>query len=172
MKTPYSKKWELSISAIKVSENPTFPNGAKSQYYFDSKPAYLDSFNPFIQIPKNGGIEIYGIILHQIKYEIIDNLLMGPCDRSLYDTVSLFINDKYYFKLTPDAYVLDIGMGDKCFIPFLYNNDDYWVLGEPFFRNFYSVFDAQKGVIGLAPSVHAPHATITKGQLPADKLPT
>lgn len=112
------------------------------------------------------------MILHEIKYEIVDGLLMGPCDKSKYATVSLFINDKYYFKLTPDAYVLDIGQGDRCFLPFLYNNEDYWVLGEPFFRNFYSVFDAQKGVVGVAPSLHAPHATITKGQLPADKLPT
>lgn len=30
LKTPYSKKWELSINAIKVGENPTFPNGAKT----------------------------------------------------------------------------------------------------------------------------------------------
>ena len=52
-------------------------------------------------------------MLHEIEYEIIDGLLMGPCDRSKYDTISLFVNDKYYFKLTPDSFVLDIGKGDK-----------------------------------------------------------
>lgn len=49
------------------------------------------------------------MILHEIKYEVMDGLLMGPCDLSKYSTISLFVNDKYYFKLTPDAYVLDIG---------------------------------------------------------------
>ena len=45
------------------------------------------------------------------------------------------------------------------------------MLGEPFFRNFYSVFDASKGVVGFAPSKHTPSASIEKGKAPADMMP-
>lgn len=171
LKTPYAKEWQVSVSAIKLGEGPTFPNGAKRAYYFDSKPAYLDSFSPYIQVPRSGGIQLYSLILHEIQYEVVDGLLMGPCDKSLYDTVSLYVNDKYYITLTPDSFVLDIGQGDKCFLPFRYNNEDHWVLGEPFFRNYYSVYDVQKGIIGVAPSANSPNASITEGEVPGDKLP-
>lgn len=170
-KTPYDKQWQLSISAMKVGEKAEFPNGSKRAFYFDSKPAYLDTFSPYIQVPKSDGIQLYSLILHEIQYEVVDGLLMGPCDKSLYSTVSLYINDKFYVTLTPDSFVLDIGQGDKCFLPFRYNNEDHWVLGEPFFRDYYSVYDVQKGIIGLAPSVHSPKASITEGKVPVDKLP-
>merc|ERR1712167_312167 len=96
---------------------------------------------------------------------------MGPCDKSKYRAIELFINDKYYFKMSPDSFVLDIGQGDKCFLPFLYTNADYWVLGEPFFRNFYTVYDVQKGIIGIAPSANISDAAIVEGKAPADELP-
>lgn len=171
IKTPYAKEWQMSISGLKVGSKPAFPNGAKAAYHFESKPAYLDSFSPYIQVPKSGGTQLYALILHEIEYEVVDGLLMGPCDTSKYDSVSLFINDEYYFQLTPESFVLDIGQGDKCFLPFLHNNEDYWVLGEPFFRNYYSVYDVQKGLIGVAPSVDYPGASIDRGQAPGDELP-
>lgn len=124
-----------------MGEDGTFPNGAKSAYSFASKPAKLDSFSPYIQVPRTGGIQLYSMILHQIQYEVVDGLLMGPCDKSQYSSVSLYVNDQFYLTLTPDSFVLDIGQGDKCFLPFRVNQQDHWVLGEPFFRSFYSVFD-------------------------------
>ena len=43
----------------------------------------------------------------------------------------------------PESFVFDVGRGDQCFLPFAYNDEDTWVLGQPFFRNFYTVFDDQ-----------------------------
>jgi len=83
-----------------------------------TKVAYLDSFSPYIYVPKSEGVQIFSLMLHEITYSVVDGLLMGPCDKSKYDTISLFINDRYYFKLSPESYVLDIGYGDKCFLPF------------------------------------------------------
>ena len=162
LKTPYAREWQVSISAIKVGDG-LFSNGAKSAFAFDSKPAYLDSFSPYIQVPKTGGIALYALILHDIEYEVVDGLLMGPCDKSKYRPVSLLVNAKYFFKLSPDSFVLDIGQGDKCFLPFLTSNEEHWVLGEPFFRNYYSVYDVEKGLIGIAPSIDSPEASIHEG---------
>lgn len=72
--------------------------------------------------------------------------------------------------MTPEAYVIDIGFSDQCFIPFKSNRYDYWVLGEPFFRNFYTVFDDSKGIVGVAPSVNYFNAQITEGIVPNDPL--
>ena len=80
-------------------------------------------------------------MLHGVKFEVIDGMLVGPCDRPQYHNISLFVNDQFYFKMTPEAYVLDVGHEDDCFIAVGYNDKDEWVLGEPFFRSFYSVFD-------------------------------
>lgn len=169
LKTPYAREWQVSISAMKVGNGP-FPNGAKSAYSFEPKPAYLDSFSPYIQVPKNGGSALHALILHDVEYELVDGLLMGPCDKSKYRSVSFLVNDKYFFELTPESFVLDIGQGDKCLLPFVNSNEDYWVLGEPFFRNYYSVYDVEKGLVGVAPSVNAPKAKIYEGKAPADIL--
>jgi len=48
-------------------------------------------------------------MLHGIDYRVVDGILMGTCDLSVYHTISLFINDKHYFKLQPESYVIDIG---------------------------------------------------------------
>lgn len=45
------------------------------------------------------------------------------------------------------------------------------MIGEPFFRNFYAVFDDSKGVVGLAPSINFLHAGIIEGVVPNDELP-
>jgi len=44
------------------------------------------------------------------------------------------------------------------------------VLGEPFFRSFYTVFDDGKGIIGMAPSAKFTHASIVEGSPPNDEL--
>ena len=96
--------------------------------------------------------------------------MFGPCDINLYNSITLFFNDRYNVKLMPESFVIDIGDREKCFIPFSYNQEDYWVIGEPFFRNFYTIFDDARGMIGIAPSVNFVHASITEGVVPNDEL--
>jgi hypothetical protein len=96
---------------------------------------------------------------------------MGPCDLNKYQSINLFINDQFYFKLVPESFVIDIGMRGKCFIPFMFNDDDTFVLGQPFFRNFYTVFDDTKGIVGMGPSVNFLHTSIVQGVVPNDELP-
>jgi len=100
-----------------------------------------------------------------------DGLLMGPCDIQKYDSINLFINDRYYIKLMPESFVIDIGVPGKCFIPISFNTEDAFVLGEPFFRNFYTVFDDTKGIVGVAPSINFVHSSIIEGIVPNDPLP-
>jgi hypothetical protein len=89
---------------------------------------------------------------------------------SLYNEISLFLNDRYYVKLVPESFVIDIGRVDRCFLPFTYNTEDNWIIGEPFFRSFYTVFDDSKGLIGVTPSINYVHSSITEGIVPNDPL--
>ena len=91
---------------------------------------------------------------------------MGSCDLSIYHTISLFINERYYFKLSPESYVINIGQTERCFIALDYGEEEHFILGEPFFRSFYTIFDDTKSVIGLAPSVNYPNSLIYEGVLP------
>jgi len=80
IETPYEKDWKLSINAFKIGEKPTFPNGAKTAFYFKEYPAYLDSNSPYIKIPKSIAIQTFAKFLHGVSYQRIDGLLFGPCD--------------------------------------------------------------------------------------------
>lgn len=51
-----------------------------------------------------------------------------------------------------------------------YNTDDEWVLGEPFFRSFVSIFDDQKGIVAMATSVNHPDCDIYDGPKPVIKI--
>jgi len=132
----------------------------------------LDSFSPYIKLPLSIGTTMFAKFFHEINGLTQENdILMGPCDTSLYSSINLFINDRYYVKLMPESFVIDIGQRGKCFIPFTFNDEDEFVLGEPFFRNFYSVFDDSKGIIGIAPSINFVHSSIVEGIVPNDELP-
>jgi len=172
LEIPYKSTWQVNINAFRVGEKPTFSNGAKSAFYFKDVPAYLDTFSPFIKLPASSGTEMFAKFFHEVtdlKQE--DGLLMGPCNLDSYQSINLFINDQFYVKMQPESFVIDIGVRGKCFIPFTFSDDESFTLGEPFFRNFYSVFDDSKGIVGIAPSVNFVHSTIVQGIVPNDELP-
>ena len=61
---PYSDKWEVEISAIRVGDSNYFDNGSKSAFYFHGQRAFLDSFSPTIKLPKSIQVEIYAKFFH------------------------------------------------------------------------------------------------------------
>jgi len=172
LEVPFKSTWQVTINAFRVGEKPTFPNGAKSAYYHPEKVAYLDTFSPHIQLPSSLAATLFADFFHEIQgIKQEDDVLMGPCDLSLYQSINLFINDRFYVRLVPESFVIDIGHPDRCFIPFSFNQDDAYILGEPFFRNFYSVFDDSRGIVGIAPSVNFVHAGVVEGIVPNDEMP-
>ena len=50
--------------------------------------------------------------MHGVFFNNTDAMLVGSCDLSLYNSISLFVNDRYYFKMVPESFVTDIGYGD------------------------------------------------------------
>jgi hypothetical protein len=79
--TKYAPTWQVTVNAFRVGEKPAFKNGAKSAFYFPEKPAYFDTFSPYIQLPVSNAATIFAKMFHEIKgLKEEDGLLMGPCD--------------------------------------------------------------------------------------------
>jgi hypothetical protein len=49
------------------------------------------------------------------------------------------------------------------------NTDDYWLLGDVFLRNYYTIFDEQNQQIGFVPHKTS-NATIISGDAPSASL--
>ena len=172
LEVPYKDRWQVKINAFRVGKKPTFDNGSKSAFYHDDKVAVIDSFSPYIKLPASIAVQIYSKFFHEVPgIQQEKDILLGPCDTSKYSSINLFVNDRFYIKLMPESFVVDIGVRGKCLIPFAFNNVDEYVLGEPFFRNFYSVFDDSKGLLGIAPSINFVSSSIIEGIVPNDELP-
>lgn len=73
--------------------------------------------------------------------------------------------DGYWLEVLPKDYVIE--QNGFCIVGFMENGQDYWVLGDAFFRGYYVIHDEQNRRIGIAP-----HATSTKSDLLFGDLPT
>lgn len=51
--TPYKQNWELRINAFRVGEKAKFEDGSEAQFYFEEKAAVLDTYAPYILLPKS-----------------------------------------------------------------------------------------------------------------------
>jgi pepsin A len=85
---------------------------------------------------------------------------ISTCDRSKYPSIYLYIDGKY-FEVSPYTYVLDFDQLSKgnCTVALSSNYGDYWKLGQPFLRNYYTIFDDANNRIGLNPHITS-NATI------------
>ena len=112
LEAPYDPLWKVHINAFRVTDKPTFDNGAGTAFYFPEKEAVLDTFSPYIKIPSSISVETFALFMHGVFFNNTDSMLVGSCDLSLYHSISLFINDRYYFKIVPESFVTDIGYED------------------------------------------------------------
>ena len=49
-----------------------------------------------------------------------------------------------YFEVTPETFILSnipTGVSGYCYLGFVANNADYWLLGDVFLRNYFTIWD-------------------------------
>lgn len=68
MHIPYGRKWEVEIGGFQIGPSRTLDNGLDSSFYFDKMKATLDTFNPFIMLPKEAGLTIFSKFLYGVNY--------------------------------------------------------------------------------------------------------
>ena len=77
--------------------------------------------------------------------------------------------DGYWLEMLPQDYI--VNQGDFCLFGFIENSEDYWVLGDAFFRGYYVIHDEQRSRIGIAPQLGSAKAELYLNELPTEKLP-
>jgi Eukaryotic aspartyl protease len=75
----------------------------------------------------------------------------------------------YYFGIPPEEYLYQFSGETWCLIGFSQMEDDTWLIGDVFLRNYYSVWDHDNDRIGLTPHSLSSADTISVATLP---LPT
>lgn len=81
----------------------------------------------------------------------MDTVLICYCNKS---DIGMFPNFEFYiggqeFIVRPESYVYY--KNNLCYVLFDYSYDFYWVLGQPFLREYYSVFDMDQMKVMLFP---------------------
>lgn len=62
--------------------------------------------------------------------------------------------DKHWLEFSPKDYILDMSdFHDRsiCILAFVPNSGDYWLLGDNFFRGYYTVHDSPNNQLGVVP---------------------
>ncbi len=89
--------------------------------------------------------------------------LVGPCDPSVYKSFFIFVGGNK-IEVRPEIFIMDYDsiVEDLCIITIAENPGNFWLLGDTFIRNYFTIFDEDNKRIGFAPSITS-NATITQG---------
>lgn len=97
----------------------------------------------------------------------------GTCDTTKYQSVFFYMDDTW-FEVTPKMFILDLGASytanDECLIGFgAFSDTTYFLFGDVFLREYYTIHDDSGGRVGLSPNVYST-ATMAVGTQPSTVL--
>lgn len=109
--------------------------------------------------------------MKDIDYQISSNFILASCDVTLYKSVFLYVDNKF-FEITPANYVLqvDIGIPGRCLIGFTKFGSEKWLLGAVFLRNYYSIWNEETDKIGFVPHITSTANIRTSDAAPSESL--
>lgn len=174
--------WLSSSNAFRIGTSEEFPDGSTAAYRTDNYNALFDTGTSFVYIPKSNGSalpnvnieigkDVMEMLLRNQDYKIVSGVYHASCNRADYDSLYLRIGD-LWMELNPDAFVIDYnysGYDGYCIVAIAINEEEYWMLGDGFLRNYFSIFHEANAQLGLAPHLDS-KATITKGPAPAKHI--
>ena len=137
--------WLCNVTGFRVGKSLTFSDGTTSAYTFSSmNRAVMDTGTSLFYVPSGMWTTFVKTVMKGISYDVYSNLVVATCDTSKYKSIYVVI-DGYYLEITPENYVLtvDIGMPGYCLLGFTKNSGNYWLMGDSFLRNFYTIWDEE-----------------------------
>jgi hypothetical protein len=87
---------------------------------------------------------------------------VATCDLTKLHSIFIYA-DGNHLEITPASYVLnlDIGMPGKCLMGFTKNSANYWLMGDSFLRNFYTIWDEENDKLGFATHITSTATILT-----------
>jgi Eukaryotic aspartyl protease len=158
--------WDVKVDAVRVGISNFASDMTPMGWTLSGSIACLDSGTSIAYIPRTLFPSFINSVMHGKRYQVFDDLYYSQsCDLYEYESVFLLIGG-VNFEIPPEIYVEQLPSSSYCLIHFSTNVDDWWLLGDTFLRNYYSIWDHDGNRIGLAP-----HKTSSARVLSLDELP-
>ena len=135
----YPGFWMSSVSKLIVAGNQA---GSENTAIFDTGTSYIYGPNDLVDFINDKISSAVGSCGYVYWGEI--SCLCSIGEYSLFPDIELKINGVIY-KITPESYLSFYG--GYCYPMLSYSYDSYWLIGSPFFREFYTVHDMDHGKI-------------------------
>ncbi|OMJ84169.1 hypothetical protein SteCoe_14795 [Stentor coeruleus] len=141
------KPWEFSIDAV----------GYNNSIIKIQRNCILDSSESFIYGPMDDVVELQKIFIknYECGFENHGFLTCKCYDLSFFKNIIVIVQG-YILEITPQSYMYeDEG---NCYLLVVYKKNDVnpeWVLGMPFFREFYMIFNYSEPSVMFYPSVRS-----------------
>ena len=143
LKVSYTGYWSITLSRIQVGGDSVKTS---------TKMAIIDSGINLMTGPPADVLNVYSKIQEDRKC-VLDEFLVCECkDFDDFPEID-FILDAVYFSVNPEEYL--IKEENSCTVLISNNKFGVWMLGNPFLRSYYSYYDMDKKLVGLARSSEA-----------------
>ena len=107
----------------------------------------------FIAIPPNILLKVYDKIKSRMICDNNQTFLICPCDSSFKLPKLEFVVNNYSYSI-PAEYYIEEEPGGRCVLLIVSSNQSTWVLGQIFFRLYYSYYDMNNKTVGLIESIY------------------
>jgi len=157
----YSMWWTMRLTNIKIGPN----SGKLNAKYF----AIADTGTSFLYLLEEDFSSFKVMVMNASSDFICDTVNAGYCYSNVttcdaywaqLEPLTLFLDHNIYV-IQPEGYTISNAWeGSACVVAVSYtSNNDVYVLGDTFLRNFVSVFDYKHNTISFAVSATAPAGT-------------
>lgn len=136
-----------------IQYGPKTMGGKVESYTFDKFiPAIFDTGTSMVLVPPQIQQDFFGRVLGGHRYVEIGGMYQISCTNKD-QFQSIFLNiEGYWLEIHPEDYIIEVQNGDAlgCILGFQASNTPYWLLGDVFFRGYYSIHDMHLNRIGFA----------------------
>eukprot|EP00347_Sterkiella_histriomuscorum_P018543 403345111 len=161
--------WLGSVQGFRVGSTEKLSDGTVMGYYTDSAEVIYDTGTTLLYAPDAVTSLVVGLLRTGFSYQLDSSgfTYIYCSQTSNMKSFFVYIGGRY-LEITPQAYMIkvdEVNGQAMCVIGIAASGDSTWLVGDVFLKNFFSVWDDDRGKISFAPHKYTT-ATIVTGTKP------